>query len=98
VLVVGIVIAMIVLFGNIKTAWSFSAFTVLLYYAITNLAALRVPDADRFIPRVVAITGLAGCLGLAWFVETRVWLTGLSIIAIGLAWHGFAYRRSGMHR
>ncbi|MDQ3774421.1 MAG: APC family permease [Pseudomonadota bacterium] len=93
VLVVGFVIAVIVLLGNIKSAWSFSAFTVLLYYAITNLAALRVPDADRFVPRVATVAGLIGCLGLAWFVETRIWFIGLGIIAVGLVWHGFAWRR-----
>jgi amino acid transporter len=30
------------LLGDVKTTWSFSAFTVLIYYAITNLAALRL--------------------------------------------------------
>ena len=28
----------LVLFGAVKTTWSFSAFTVLVYYAITNLS------------------------------------------------------------
>jgi basic amino acid/polyamine antiporter, APA family len=93
VLVVGAVIAVIVLLGNIKSAWSFSAFTVLLYYAITNLAALRIPDADRFIPRTAAIVGFIGCLGLAWFVEPQIWLIGLGIVAVGLVWHGFAHHR-----
>jgi APA family basic amino acid/polyamine antiporter len=39
----GAVIAGLALLGNVKTTWSFSAFTVLIYYAITNLAALRMP-------------------------------------------------------
>src|SRR5690606_12672464 len=42
VLLVGIVIAGLVLIGDVKTTWSFSAFTVLIYYAITNLAAIRL--------------------------------------------------------
>lgn len=37
---VGVAIAVLVLIGNVKTTWSFSAFTVLIYYAVTNLAAL----------------------------------------------------------
>lgn len=90
VVVVGIVIALIASSGDIKAAWSFSAFTVLLYYAITNLAALRVTAAERFVPRAVSYVGLAGCLALAWFVEVHVWLTGLAIVATGLGWHWFA--------
>lgn len=90
IITVGVAVALISLSGDINAAWSFSAFTVLLYYAITNLAALRVAAADRFVPRAVSVAGLAGCLALAWFVETHVWLAGLGIVALGLAWHGFA--------
>lgn len=94
VIVVGIVIALITLGGDIKAAWSFSAFTVLLYYAITNLAALRVSAEDRFVPRIVSVAGLVGCFALAWFVEMHIWLTGLAIIALGLVWHWFAHTRN----
>jgi hypothetical protein len=27
------------------------------------------------------------CLGLAFFVEARIWLAGLALAAVGLAWH-----------
>lgn len=87
VMAVGALVALIALVGDIRTAWSFSAFTVLLYYAITNLAALRVEHAQRFVPRIVSMIGLAGCAGLAWFVDTRVWLAGLALVVAGLAWH-----------
>lgn len=42
VLGVGVVIGLIAATGSIRLAWSFSAFTVLVSYAITNLAALRL--------------------------------------------------------
>ncbi|HAS14756.1 MAG TPA: amino acid transporter, partial [Idiomarina abyssalis] len=45
-----IVMLVLVAIGDIKTAWSFSAFTVLVYYGITNLAALKVTKSDRFVP------------------------------------------------
>lgn len=66
VLLVGIAIALLAALGGIETAWAFSAFTVLVYYAITNLAALRMPAHERLYPRTLAWTGLLGCLGLAW--------------------------------
>lgn len=47
VIVVGVLIAGLTLIGSVKTTWSFSAFTVLVYYAITNLAALRLKPQER---------------------------------------------------
>jgi APA family basic amino acid/polyamine antiporter len=89
----GVVVGAIVLNGDIRVAWSFSAFTVLVYYAITNLAALRMPRGERLYPRFVAQLGLVACLSLAFFVERRVWLVGLSILIVGLVWHFLAQRR-----
>ena len=86
VIAVGVVIGLLVLIGDVKTTWSFSAFTVLVYYAITNLAALRIPAEARIIPRWIPVAGLIGCLGLAFWVEWHVWAVGLGMIAIGLAW------------
>src|SRR5205085_5321309 len=43
VVVVGAAIIGLTFIGSVKTTWSFSTFTVLVHYAITNLAALRLP-------------------------------------------------------
>ncbi len=86
VVVIGVAIALLVLSGNVKTTWSFSAFTVLVYYAITNLAALRLSDAERLYPKWLAWTGLLACLFLAFWVETQIWLVGLGLILIGFLW------------
>lgn len=87
VITVGISIAALALTGNIKLAWSFSAFTVLIYYAITNLAALRLSKKERLYPRAFAWGGLLSCLFLAFWVEWQIWLAGLGMIAAGLLWH-----------
>jgi APA family basic amino acid/polyamine antiporter len=92
VIVVATVIGALVLIGDVKTTWTFSAFTVLVYYAITNLAALQIPDAARRFPRWVAWAGLGGCLFLAFWVDVAVWAAGLTVLAGGLVWH--AIRRS----
>lgn len=92
VIVTGVVIAGLVTIGSVKTTWSFSAFTVLVYYALTNLAALRLPAEHRRYPRWVPGLGLASCLGLAFWVEPTIWLSGLAIIVIGLLWRAFAAR------
>lgn len=84
VLAVGVIILGLVIVGSIKVAWSFSAFTVLIYYAITNLAAIRMPRAQRLYHPAIAWVGLAGCLGLAFWVEPRIWVVGLLLLGAGL--------------
>lgn len=86
VIVIGVAIAGLVLIGNVKTTWSFSAFTVLVYYALTNLSALKLSPAERLYPQWIAWVGLAGCLFLAFWVEQQIWLVGLGLIVLGLIW------------
>lgn len=83
----GVVVATVALVGNVRTTWSFSAFTVLIYYALTNLAALRLASSERLYPRGIAVAGLLGCLGLAFWVESGVWLVGLALLGLGLGGH-----------
>jgi len=90
VIFVGCVIAGMVLIGDVKTTWSFSAFTVLIYYAITNLAAIRLKEDERSYPRVISWAGLSFCLFLAFWVEPFVWMIGLGLISVGLIWHSIA--------
>ena len=59
----------------------------------SDLAALRLPAADRRYPRWIAGLGLASCAFLALWVERNVWLLGLALIALGLVWHAVARRR-----
>lgn len=82
---VGAIIALLVLIGDVKTTWSFSAFSVLVYYGLTNLAALRLPSEARRFPRWIAALGLVSCASLAFFVDWPIWLGGLGLIALGFA-------------
>jgi basic amino acid/polyamine antiporter, APA family len=80
---VGVFIATLALLGDIKTTWSFSALTVLVYYGITNLAALRLPAEKRRYPRAVAVVGLVCCFGLAFWVPVPIWAAGLGLLVVG---------------
>jgi basic amino acid/polyamine antiporter, APA family len=84
----GGIVAGLVTIGNLKTTWSFSAFNVLIYYAIANLAALRLPPADRRYPRWMAIGSLMSCISLAFWIESSVWQAGLGGIGLGLIGKG----------
>jgi basic amino acid/polyamine antiporter, APA family len=82
----GLIVAILVAIGNVKTTWSFSAFNVLIYYSLANLAALRLPLADRRYPQWIAIVGLLSCGSLAFAVEPAVWQLGWGLVVIGLGW------------
>jgi len=92
VLMMGAVIAGLALIGDVRVTWSFSAFTVLVYYAITNLAALYISADNRLFPAWVSAAGLISCASLAFFVEPLYWGVGLGLIAAGLFWHLLARR------
>ena len=83
-LCVGVVIAAMAAFGGLALVWSFSAFTVLVYYAITNLAALRLGPAERLYPPIVPALGLVGCLGLSVWLQPLIILTATAILAFAL--------------
>ncbi len=90
--ITGAVIGLLVLSGDVVFTWSFSAFTVLIYYAITNLSALYLPTEQRLYPRWIPVSGLFGCLFLAFWIDPGIWISGLLLIGIGLIWHTIARR------
>ena len=94
-IVVGIFIAGLACLGDFKLTWSFSAFTVLVYYATTNLCAIRLKPEERLYPVWISYAGLIACLLLACFVEWRVMLAGLGLIGAGLAWKALFNRAEG---
>lgn len=86
---VGLAITALTVIGSVETTWSFSAFTVLIYYSITNLSALYLPKEQRLYPNFIAVSGPISCLFLAFWVPLAIWLSGLLLIALGLIWHRF---------
>ncbi len=93
VLVIGAFIFCLTLYGKLEIAWSFSAFTVLIYYALTNLACLRLAKEQRLYPRIFSVLGLIGCSFLAFWVEPIIWGVGLGMIALGTIWFLVAQKR-----
>ena len=82
ILVAGI-IAVLVLIGDIRLSWTFSAFTVLVYYSLTNLCAIRIEKESRLYPVWISWFGLLGCLGLATQITPLVAYVGIAVLAAG---------------
>jgi amino acid transporter len=85
----GGVVGLLCFLGDIKIAWSFSAFCVLLYYSVTNAAALRLPEGQRMFPNWIAALGLGGCILLASAVPPVIWVAGLCVLGTGIVWQTF---------
>lgn len=80
-------VAGLALLRDVRVTWSFSAFAVLVYYAITNVAALRLPRGTRLYPPWVPAFGLVTCLLLAFWVDPAIWQVGVGLLVAGLGWH-----------
>ncbi|GLY69784.1 APC family permease [Amycolatopsis taiwanensis] len=79
---VGVVVALLVAFTDLRGAIGFSSFAVLTYYAIANASAWTL-RAGRAIPAV----GLAGCVVLAFTLPLSSVVSGCAMLAVGaLAW------------
>jgi APA family basic amino acid/polyamine antiporter len=91
VLAVGGVVLAIAVVGDVRLTWSFSAVTVLVYYAITNAAAIALPASERLYPKWISWLGLLGCLSLALFVDPPIILTAAGVLLLGFLW--YALRR-----
>ena len=76
-LVVGGVVAVIAAVADVRGAIGFSAFAVLVYYAIANASAITL--GRKLIPAV----GLAGCLLLAVLLPISSVLVGTGVVLIG---------------
>lgn len=92
VVLVGLIIAGLVTIGDVRLTWSFSAFTVLLYYGLTNLAALRLSRDERLYPRWISLLGMASCVFLAFWVSPKIWVVGIGVIGVGWVWYAVASR------
>lgn len=81
-LVVGVVVAVLVAFTDLRGAIGFSSFAVLTYYAIANASAWTL-RTGRLVPAV----GLTGCVVLAFTLPLSSVITGGAVLAVGaLAW------------
>lgn len=83
ILFTGLVILMITLIGSFEFIVRAATFTILLYYSITNIAAIKQPKQDRMYGRIIPILGLVGCLAMSASLPLKVAFSGFSLILAG---------------
>lgn len=82
-LAVGVAAAVLVTALALRSALAVSGVGVLVYYALTNAAALRLGPSERRWPRWVAVGGLGGCCVLVITLPTGALVGGLIVLASG---------------
>ncbi len=80
----GTVAALLARFGSLPTITATATLAILIYYAVANLAALRLAPEQKRYPRFVAYMGLAFCLLLAGAVPVPVIATSCLLLGAGL--------------
>ncbi len=76
-LAVGAVVAVVAAVADVREAIGFSAFAVLVYYAIANASAMTLPR------KAIPVVGLTGCLLLAALLPVTSVLVGAGVVLIG---------------
>lgn len=91
-LLVALAVALPVALGDIRGAIGFSSCTVLVYYAVTNAAALTLGRSPgrRTPAQALAVIGLVGCVVLALSLPWGSVLAGFAVLAVGLAGHAIS--------
>ena len=79
----GAIIVVVALLGTLKSIVAAASFTILVYYTITNLAALRMPTEKKLYPNWIPALGLASCVVLAASQRPITITTGLLLLAVG---------------
>lgn len=90
----GVVVIVLVLVADLRSAIGFSSFGVLLYYLVANLSALTQEAPHRRYPRAVAVVGALGCVVLVVTLPPESILVGLAVLAVGAGYRAIRLRAS----
>ena len=97
ILLTGILMAILVLFVDLKPVVAISTFALLFYYSITNVAAFRLKNGV-WQQRVLPLLGLATCLLLFVFVlfaSPEAWVIGVIFLIAGTAYYAVRKKLQG---
>ena len=83
IVVTGLIILLLTIFGTFEFVVRAATFTILLYYSITNIAALKQPRIEQIYGRIIPICGLIGCLTMSVSLPFNVIISGIGLLIIG---------------
>ncbi len=83
--ITGIIILLLTVIGSFEFIVRAATFTILLYYSITNIAAMKQPKDERMYGRLIPLFGLIGCLAMSASLPLNVIISGVGLLFIGFA-------------
>ena len=81
-----VVVCILVLTVDLRSAIGFSSFGVLLYYLTANLSAYTKTAEHRRFPRALQVLGAAGCAVLVVTLPVSAVLVGLLVFVVGVGY------------
>lgn len=92
IVITGMVIIILTITGAFEFIVRAATFTILLYYSITNIAALKQPRKEQIYGKVIPVLGLIGCLAMSVSLPFNVIITGIGLLLAGFIIRFFLHR------
>jgi basic amino acid/polyamine antiporter, APA family len=86
-LAAGAIVIGIVAIGDLPFSAFLTSLTILFYYFVTNLSALKLKAKRLLFPRLLSAVGLGGCVLLALFIPLQEWAVTATMVLLGLAYY-----------
>lgn len=83
ILLSGLIILLMIWMGELAFITRTASFTILIYYSIANLSALRLKKEQRFLPLWTSWAGLILCILMAFSLPLASILAGLVLLVAG---------------
>lgn len=83
VIITGSIILLLTIFGTFEFIVRAATFTILLYYSITNISALRQPKSEQIYGSLIPVLGLMGCLIMSVSLPLNVIVSGMGLLVTG---------------
>lgn len=83
ILITGIIILLLTIIGTFEFIVRAATFTILLYYSITNVAAMMQPKDEHLYGRLIPWFGLIGCLTMSVSLPLSVIFLGVGLLFVG---------------
>ena len=83
IVITGSLILLLTLIGSFEFILRTAAFTILLYYSITNIAALKQPKEERLFGKLIPVFGLIGCLAMSVSLPLYVIISDIGVLVSG---------------
>lgn len=77
------IIFLMAMVGTIPVIARTATFSILLYYSIANISAIRMKEGQEMFPKWISFAGLFACLFMAVTMDLPVILSGLAVLAAG---------------